>query len=47
MYHIYGLADFNEDDKKKMWDNRDTDLKKKNKKLKYSKEKFCDRFIKR
>ena len=39
-------AGLSEDDKKKIWDNRDVDLKKKNKKLKYSKEKFCDRFIK-
>lgn len=30
---------------KKELDNSDTNLQKKNKELKYSKEKFCDRFI--
>ena len=31
---------------KKLVDNRDKNLIKKNKKLKYSQEKFCDRFLK-
>ena len=32
---------------KKLVDNRDKNLIKKNKKLKYSQEKFCDRFLKK
>jgi len=32
---------------KKLIDNRDKNLEKKNKKLKYSQEKFCDRFLKK
>ena len=32
---------------KKLLDNRDKNIQKKNKNLKYSQEKFCDRFLKK
>lgn len=41
---LSNIMDMDKSDKNR-WDNRDINLRKKNKKLDYGSKKFCDRFI--